>query len=240
MTKIAMWSGPRNISTAIMRSFGNRPDTFITDEPFYSYYLNKTQQKHPMYKEIISSGEIIWEKIVEHISGDIPKNKSVWYQKHMAQHNLPGMDLGWIYNMNNVVLIRHPKKVILSYIKKFEIENINQLGYVQQFDLINLLKDKNNQYPVIIDAEDLLKNPKEILCQLCKKIGIPFYNNMLSWKYGEKNTDGIWGKYWYKKVNDSNSFLKSQTSTLKMPEKYLDIYNNCLHYYKKMYNTRLI
>ena len=121
LTKIAMWSGPRNISTALMRSFENRPDCYITDEPFYAHYLYETGENHPYRDETILRGETNWDKVVKNITRKIPSGKQVWYQKHMTQHNLPGKDLVWIDKMHNILLIRHPAEVILSYTKKYKI-----------------------------------------------------------------------------------------------------------------------
>ena len=129
-----MWSGPRNISTVLMRSFGNRHDTFVTDEPFYAHYLYKTGENHPLREDIIKKGETKWDLVVENITGDTPSGKTIWYQKHMTQHNLPGSDLKWIEKMQNILLIRHPMDVIASYINKYEVTNIYQLGYPQQIN----------------------------------------------------------------------------------------------------------
>ena len=114
---IAMWSGPRNISTALMRSFGNRLDCFVSDEPFYAYFLNKTEEKHPLRDEIIKAGLVNYDEILKYITGPIPYSKDIWYQKHMAHHILPQSDISWIKKMRNVLLIRHPIDVILSYSK---------------------------------------------------------------------------------------------------------------------------
>ena len=116
--RIAMWSGPRNISTAMMRAFENRRDTTVIDEPFYAHYLNETKEYHPHSFETILHGETNWDKVAQYITGDIPEGKNIWYQKHMAQHNLPGKDLALIYKMHNIILIRDPRDVILSYINK--------------------------------------------------------------------------------------------------------------------------
>jgi len=127
-----MWSGPRNISTAMMRSFENRPDTFVSDEPFYGYYLNNTDIDHPGKKEVLRSMECGWDKVVDYITGFIPEEASIWYQKHMAQHNLPGVDLSWIGQVTNCFLIRDPKEVILSYSKKYEVNRSELLGFPQK------------------------------------------------------------------------------------------------------------
>ena len=239
MTKIAMWSGPRNISTALMRSFENRPDTYVSDEPFYAHYLNITKEKHPMYKEIIHHGNINWDSVVNNIAGDIPYNKNVWYQKHMAQHNLQNKNLNWIKKMENVFLIRNPKEVILSYTKKHELVNILQLGYIQQIYLVNKIESAFSITPIIIDSQDLLQNPKNILKKLCEKCNIPFYNKMLSWPKGARKTDGIWGKYWYAKVENSTHFSPYIKNNNTLPLQYKKIFLECMDYYAKLYEKRM-
>ena len=118
MIKIAMWSGPRNISTALMRSFENRPDTYVSDEPFYAHYLHITKKKHPMYKEIIDYYPDKYDDVVRSLTCEIPSGKKHWYQKHMAHHLIDLNNIDWIKNFENCILIRHPKDVINSYIKK--------------------------------------------------------------------------------------------------------------------------
>ena len=118
MIKLAMWSGPRNISTALMRSFENRPDTIVIDEPFYAHYLHKTGLQHKSFKEIISRGNTNWNEIVEYLTGTNPHSKKLWYQKHMVHHNIIENNLSWINAFTNVLLIRDPSEVITSYIKK--------------------------------------------------------------------------------------------------------------------------
>ena len=203
-----MWSGPRNISTALMRSFENRPDTFVSDEPFYAHFLNETGEDHPSWQEVIFHGETSWEAITEKITGNIPKGKQIWYQKHMTQHNLPGNDLKWIEKMQNILLIRHPMDVIASYINKYEVTNIYQLGYPQQIKLYNLLRNNIGAIPTILDARDVLNEPEGMLVQLCNKIDIPFYKEMLSWPEGRRDSDGIWGKHWHRSVEGSTGFQK--------------------------------
>ena len=238
MMKIAMWSGPRNISTALMRSFGNRSDTFITDEPFYGYYLHESGDNHPMKKEIINNMNINYDSIKKKLIGPIPNDKKIWYQKHMAQHIFYINNLEWTKHVNNIFLIRNPNDVISSYIKKNELNNISQLGLPQQFELFNY----NNKIKkcIIIDSADILKNPKEMLFKLCTQIKIPFNNKMLSWKSGLHKTDGIWAKYWYDDVINSTGFNKNKSKNIQsLPEKYISIIEKAMIYYKKLYKHRM-
>jgi len=234
-----MWSGPRSISTAMMRSFENRPDTFVSDEPFYAHYLSETGEDHPYCKKIILKGETNWDKIAANITGDIPNGKQIWFQKHMAHHNLPGKDLKWIDEIRNILLIRNPKEVILSYTKKNEIKNILQLGYFQQIELFILLKESIFGTPIIIDSRDVLRDPERMLKELCSRLDIPFYKEMLIWPVGRRESDGIWGKYWYGRVERSSGFHKYVEKTDPLPSKLDRIFEICMEYYQQLYQHRM-
>ncbi len=236
--KIAMWSGPRNISTALMRSFENRDDTFVTDEPLYGYYLKQTKIDHPMKNEIINSSDTNWKSISKFLTGDIPKNKSIWYQKHMAQHNIFISDMSWICELNNCFLIRNPKDVIKSYIKKLQLNSSHQLGFLQQFNLFNFLEEKGCDI-IIIDSIDLLINPQNILKLLCNRLNIPFTNKMLNWPKGIRSSDGIWGKHWYNNVINTTGFKSYIDNNQKLPKKYHNIYHECIDYYQYLYEKRI-
>jgi len=237
---IAMWSGPRNVSTALMRSFENRSDCFVSDEPFYSYFLYKTRLKHPLNDEIIKSGLIDYNKIIKYITGPIPSSKNIWYQKHMTHHILEGENISWIKNMKNCLLIRHPSDVILSYSKKNEINSIQELGYLQQIEIYEMLTKEMETYPIIIDAHDLLRKPRQMLIEICKNLGIKFDNKMLSWPLGARKTDGIWGKHWYKQVETSTGFKPYIKTSRIISSKYLSLYDECIQYYNFLYQNRII
>ena len=235
-----MWSGPRNISTALMRSFENRPDCFVSDEPFYSFFLCKTGLNHPMRDEIIQSEETNYNKIIRYITGPIPHLNKIWYQKHMAHHILVDSNIDWIKKMKNCILIRHPKDVILSYTKKNEIEDIYQLGYPQQVNIYKILSKETKYTPIIIDARDLLLNPEVALIRICEKLEIDFDLKMLSWPSGTRKTDGVWGKHWYKQVEASTAFKPFKENKQNVPAKYIPIYNQCMEHYNHLYKKRLI
>ena len=158
--RIAMWSGPRNISTALMRSFENRSDTVVLDEPFYAHYLYATNINHPGKNEILATQKINWEEIVDNITGPVPDNKSIWYQKHMAQHNLPGNDLSWTKQMVNCFLIRKPEEVIASYNNIFAIDNEFLLGFKQQAELFKYILKNTGKISPVINSKTILKNPR--------------------------------------------------------------------------------
>ncbi len=234
-----MWSGPRSISTALMRSFENRPDTFVSDEPFYAHYLNETGLDHPLSEETIQHGEISWDAVVKTITGDIPNGNKVWYQKHMAQHNLPGQDLSWIKKMENILLIRKPEEVILSYIKKYQITSITQLGYPQQNMLFNMLGESMSNSPIILDTRDILKDPAGMLKKLCARLTIPFYQEMLTWPVGRRESDGIWGKHWYGSVENSSSFQPYTKNKHIVPLEYEELLEDCVKQYQQLYQHRM-
>ena len=234
-----MWSGPRNISTALMRSFENREDTFVSDEPFYAHYLQQTGIDHPMRKEVIEAGNSDWDEVSQYLTGIIPQDKSVWYQKHMAQHNLPGVDLDWTGRLTNCFLIRNPREVILSYSKKYEITSVYQLGFPQQFDLFTQLREKKGVTPIVLDSKDILIDPESMLKKLCRILEIPFTDKMLKWPKGRRNSDGIWGEHWYNAVEQSTSFQAYQKKSEKTPIEYTAIYEESIKFYLQLYNHRI-
>ena len=228
---IFMWSGPRNLSTALMRSFENRDDTIVHDEPFYGYYLFKTQLNHPMKDEIISNYPIAQNEIIKNITTK-QKNK-IYYQKHMTHHIVKNTRIERIKKGYNCFLIRHPSKVINSYIQKNTLRNINDIGFKKQFEIFKKIK-KNNSKFLVINADDILINPIDSMKKLCKKLNINFSKKMLNWPKGKRNTDGIWSKVWYKKVEQSTTFNKFRKECIVVPKKYSKIYDESLKYYDAM------
>jgi len=233
--KIACWSGPRNISTALMRSWSSRKDTTVIDEPFYACYLNSTKLVHPMHQEIVANYPSKYEEIIDILEAENPKTYPIWYQKHMAHHLLNLNHLDFILSYKNSILIRHPKDVILSYTKKNILNNEKELGYTQQYEILKFLK-KNNQDLLVINSEVLLKNPESILRKWCSSLKLDFDRKMLSWEKGIYNTDGIWAKHWYDAVIETNGFQKKyvEKKDAILNSKYSKIYNTCLKLYNEM------
>ena len=190
---IAMWSGPRNLSTAMMRSFENRKDTVVFDEPFYAHYLSVTDLNHPGRDEILDFQSTNWNEVVEKCTNTSFHEKKLCYQKHMAQHNLQGFDISWIKDVQNCILIRDPKYVIASYEKKIPVKDERHLGYIQQAEIIEFLEKERGITPPIIDADDILKNPESMMKKLCNVLDIVFYKSMLRWPAGARDSDGVWG-----------------------------------------------
>lgn len=237
--RIAMWSGPRNISTAMMRSWGNRTDTVVVDEPFYAFYLKQTGKGHPEADEVIANGEIDWRKVVEQLTGPLPKGKKIFFQKQMTHHQLPEVDRRWLGAVTNCFLIRDPAEVISSYIKKNDDPTLEDLGFVQQCEIFNWVRERTNSEAPVIDAKDVLQNPERMLRLLCDAIGIEFDGAMLSWPPGLRDTDGVWAKHWYTEVARSTSFQSYRPKNELVPERLRDIHDRCRECYDRLYAERL-
>lgn len=234
---VACWSGPRNISTALMRSWSSREDTFVIDEPLYAYYLNETRLKHPMYEEIINNYSTNYSEIVNYLLNEIPNGKKIWYQKHMAHHILDFNNIDWITNFENCILLRNPKDVISSYSKKNKLNNIEELGYPQQYEIVKFLKKMNKSY-LIIDSSELLKNPEKLLLAWCKKINVKFDKSMLKWKLGNHINDGIWWRVWYNNVIKTTGFQEYEKKDISIETKYDSIYNESMKYFNYLIENK--
>jgi hypothetical protein len=237
--RIAMWSGPRNISTALMRAWGNRPDTFVIDEPFYAYYLKATGKKHPGADEVIAAGQTDCRRVVAQLAGPIPSGKRIFFQKQMAHHLLPEVDREWLSAVTNCFLIRDPREVIASYVKKREDPALEDLGFVQQAEIFDFVCEHTNASPPIVDAKDVLENPERILRLLCQAVRVEFSELMLSWPPGLRETDGAWAKYWYGEVARSTSFEPYRPRHDEVPNDLLEIHRRCRQCYERLYEHRL-
>ena len=203
---LAMWSGPRNLSTALMRSFGNREDVIeVIDEPFYASYLKESNKKHPMYKEVLDSHESNWKMVVKNCSRI--DGMGICYQKHMVQHILPSFKKKWILKFVNCFLIRETKEVISSFLKKWPEGDFEDFGFIDQINLFNYIKNETGMTPAVIDAADLRDSPETYLPRLCSKLDISWDPRMLQWDAGLKPYDGIWASHWYPSVKTSTGFI---------------------------------
>jgi hypothetical protein len=237
--RVAMWSGPRNISTAMMRAWGNRTDTFVIDEPFYAFYLSTTGKEHPGADEVIASGEIDWRKVVAQLTSPIPNGKRILFQKQMTHHFLPEVDREWLGAVTNCFLIRDPREVIASYINKREDPALPDLGFVPQAVIFDFVCTRTNSVPPVVDAKDVLENPERMLRLLCEAVGAEFSDSMLSWPPGLRETDGIWAKHWYGEVARTTSFQPYRPSDAKVPAHLHGIHNRCRECYERLYKYRL-
>ncbi|MBM84311.1 MAG: sulfotransferase family protein [Planctomycetaceae bacterium] len=237
--RIAMWSGPRNISTAMIRSWGNRNETFVCDEPFYANYLQVTGLDHPMAAEIIQHHEPDWQKVVDWLTGEVPDGRRVFYQKQMTHHLLPHISREWLSSVSNCFLIRDPAEVIPSYIKKNDEPTLEDIGFVQQLEIFNIVREQTGKIPPVLDSKDVLANPRISLGNLCDALGLEFSEAMLSWEAGLRDTDGIWASHWYPEVETSTGFREYQPKNLPIPEHLTDIYEKCLEVYEELLKHRL-
>ncbi len=204
--RIAMWSGPRNISTAMMRSFENRPDTAVVDEPFYAAFLAGTGLDHPMREEVLRTQPTDWREVAGQLAGPIPGGRVVFYQKHMTHHMLDGFGLEWTAACRSAFLIRPPEAVLASYAKKRGGVTLQEIGFVRQAELFDREADRLGRAPPVIEARDVLADPPGMLGALCAALGVGFDDHMLSWPAGRRDTDGVWAPVWYDAVERSTGF----------------------------------
>ena len=236
--RIAMWSGPRNISTALMRAWENRPDCAVSDEPLYAHYLAHTGLDHPARDEVVAAGETDWRKVVAHLTGPAPGGAPVWYQKHMTHHLLPHIDHGWIAQLRNVLLIRDPREVVASYLKSRATVTAEDIGLPQQMALYEELSATGDSPPVI-DAGDFLRAPEAHLRALCDWLGIDFTARMLSWPAGPRDSDGIWAPHWYAHVWASTGFEAPEPREITLPPSVQMIADQCQAHYQRLHAARM-
>ena len=229
-----MWSGPRNISTALMRSWESRSDTFVIDEPFYAHYLSVTNVDHPGRDEIIQNGETDQSVVSKELISDIDDSCSIYFQKHMTHHMIPSVGREWMKDVVNCFLIRDPKDMILSYTKVNSNLSMHLLGLEEQYELFEYVTKINGRAPTVVDSKDILLDPRETLRLLCEKLGVVFSEEMLSWSKGVRDTDGIWAKYWYDNVINSTGFNTYTEKNEVIRDEYLQLYEDCLKIYEKL------
>lgn len=218
--KIAMWSGPRNLSTALMYAFAARPDCTVSDEPFYAAYLAATGIDHPMRADVIASQPTDPRIVAAHCTGPNPDGKPLWYQKHMTLHMVPSFDRGFLKDLTNVFLLRHPARVIASYAKKREAPTLEDIGFLQQAQLFDQVADLTGTAPPVITAEAIRADPRAALTTLCAALGIPFTEAMLHWPAGPKPYDGVWAPHWYNAVHRSTGFEDPEGPLPDLPAEY--------------------
>jgi len=203
-TRIALWSGPRNLSTAVMRSFGARGDCHVSDEPFYGAYLKHTGDDHPMAGDVIADMDCDWHSVTAALSG--PCAKPIWYQKHMVHHMVGEVALDDLKGFQHAFLIRAPERVIASYAEKREVVTAEGLGFAQQRAWFEAEADRLGHAPPVVDSADVLADPAGTLSRLCAALGIAWTDSMLQWPAGPRDTDGVWAPHWYGRVLASTGF----------------------------------
>ena len=234
--RIAMWSGPRNISTAMMRAWGNRPDTCVCDEPFYAHYLAATGLAHPGRDEIIAAGETDPRQVIAALTGAVPGHKPVFYQKHMTHHLLDSVPRDWMRAVTHCFLVREPGEVIASYLKKHQDPTPEDLGCARQAEIFDWGCASQPSAPPVAYARDVLADPGRTLRLLCAALGVPFSEAMLSWPAGPRPTDGVWAKHWYAEVASSTGFRPPPAATREttVPARLRAVYEESLAHYRRL------
>jgi len=232
--RIAMWSGPRNLSTAMMRSFGSRADTFVSDEPFYGCFLKTTGADHPMRDEVIASMDCDWRSVMETLSSDAPDAPPVWSQKHMWHHMTGPIGYDDFAGFTHAFLIREPERMIASYLRKRETAVFEDLGLERQAEFFDREAERLGKAPPVIDAQDVLVNPESMLSKLCGALNIPWDPAMLGWAPGRRDTDGAWGAHWYNAVENSTGFGPAETEPVDLPAEAQRLADRCGPFYERL------
>lgn len=223
----------------MMRAFENRHDARVVDEPFYAYYLKATGAPHPMAAEIIARGPTDWRDVVQAMTDGDLQGRRVHYQKQMTHHLLPEVDRGWLAQVTNCFLIRHPAEVIESYLKKNYRPTAEDLGFPQQVQIYETVRRQSGREPPVLDAADVLRDPRGMLTALCRAVGLSMDERMLSWPAGPRDSDGVWGPHWYGEVYKTMSFAPYRPHPRQVPAELRDVFDRCLIDYERMYERRL-
>lgn len=229
-----MWSGPRNISTAMMRAWENRGDTAVTDEPCYAHYLAVTGAPHPGREAVIAAQDSDWRAVARTLCGPVPDGKAVWYQKHMAQHFTADMEPEWLAGVTNVFLIRDPDEMVASFARRREEPQLWELGYETQARLFDYVAETTGEAPPVVDARDVLEDPERALRALCARLGVAFTERMLRWPPGPRATDGVWAKHWYDAVWASTGFVPYRPREGTLPARLQRLADACRPHYERL------
>ena len=219
--RVAMWSGPRNLSTALMRSWSSRRDTTVVDEPFYAVYLAATGLEHPGRNAVLRSQPTDWETVAGTLSGPVPGGAPIWYQKHMAHHLLPHVGRDWLDDpsFRHAFLIRDPAAMIVSLDAVTPGPRLEDTGLPQQVELFERTADRLGEPPPVIGAVDVLRDPEAVLRSLCAHLGVDFDPAMLTWSLGPRPEDGVWAEHWYASVRASTGFGPPRSEAVDLPDR---------------------
>jgi hypothetical protein len=239
--RLAVWSGPRNISTAMMRAWENRDDCAVVDEPFYAHYLLETRLDHPGRDEVLRTGELDWRRVIDTLLGPIPAGRSIYYQKHMTHHMLPHIARDFMRQLTHVFLIRDPRVVVASYAKSRPgtVPTMKDIGVEQEAQLFEFVRGIDGGAPLIIDTSDFLKAPETFLRAWCERLDITFSDRMLHWPAGPRETDGVWAPYWYDAVIQSTGFDPWHEREHKVLPEHQALIEACMPHYQALYAQRL-
>ena len=237
--RIAMWSGPRNLSTALMRSFGNRADTFVSDEPFYGAFLRHSGANHPMRDEVIAAMDCDWTSVIRTLAGPVPDGSLVWYQKHMWHHMVGPVGYEDFAGFTHAFLIREPERMIASYLRKRERAAFEDFGLEHQAEFFEREADRLGHAPPVIDANDVLDNPPAVLSRLCSALGIAWDAAMLCWAPGRRATDGPWAPHWYAAVEASTGFGPPDDAPVALSPEAQALADRCRPFYQRLAAYRI-
>ncbi|MGN6155563.1 MAG: HAD family hydrolase [Sphingomicrobium sp.] len=237
--RIAMWSGPRNLSTAMMRSFGSRADSFVSDEPFYGCFLKDSGADHPMREETIESMDCDWRSVMRTLSGNAPDGSPVWYQKHMWHHMTGPIGYDDFAGFRHAFLIREPERMIASYLRKREAASFEDFGLERQTEFFEREADRLGHPPPVIDANDVLADPESVLSKLCGALRISWDPTMLHWKRGRRETDGVWAEHWYGAVERSTGFGPPETGPVDLSAEDQKLADRMRPYYERLAAHRI-
>lgn len=237
--RIAMWSGPRNLSTAMMRSFGSRADTFVSDEPFYGAYLKATGDPQPMAHQVMESMDCDWQSVALTMTGPCPAEAPIWYQKHMAHHMVGPVSHDDLAGLRHAFLIRDPERVIASYAAKRVAVRPDHLGVERQVEFFEREADRLGHSPPVVDSADILRDPSSMLQRLCEELDISWDPAMLEWEPGIRETDGIWASHWYDAVAASTSFGRPETKPVELDDEARRVADQVRPFYERLAEHRL-
>ncbi|ABC63331.1 hypothetical protein [Erythrobacter litoralis] len=229
-----MWSGPRNISTAMMRSFGARSDCAVSDEPFYGAFLLDSGEPHPFAKETIADMDCDWANVVATQSGPAPHGKPIWYQKHMPHHMVGPVSIADFPHHRHAFLIRAPERVVASYRDKNELRQPEALGFAKLRQYFDFECRRTGCTPPVVDSDEILSDPRGVLSKLCEVLEIEWNEQMLAWQQGPQPEDGVWGKHWYDKVNASTGFGPPPGALPELDGAYRDVTDACRDDYEAL------
>jgi hypothetical protein len=238
--RIAMWSGPRNISTAMMRAWENRADCCVVDEPFYACYLDATGLRHPMREAVLASQPCEWQAVIAGLTAPLPAGIRVQYQKQMTHHMVVPLDAAWLKTARHAFLIRDPLEMVASYVQKRREVTVEDLGLRKQVEIYDSVCEATGREPPVIEAADVLRQPEAALRRLCLALGVPFSAKMLSWPPGLRASDGVWAPHWYHAVAQSTGFAPMTPKPIDLPDELLDVAEACRPAYRYLRVRKLV
>jgi hypothetical protein len=223
----------------MMRAFGSRPDTAVSDEPLYAHYLLVTGMQHPGRDEIIAAHEPDWRKVTEALVGPVPDGRAIWYQKHMAHHLLPDIGRDWLDRLTHAFLIREPEEMLASLLRSYPQAGLADTGLAQQWEIFQRVAERLGRAPPVVLASDVLRDPQAMLTKLCEALGVAFLPAMLSWVPGRRATDGVWASHWYAGVEASTGFEHWRPRPASLPDSQRPLLAECRHWYDMLHRHRL-